>query len=209
MSLSTEAERSNSRSRFANTASHRKRHYERVEESMKLRSHVIEIAAAVTLVAFAGTSALAQGSTTTGKAGSATTTQSTTGKTGAGSTTSQSTPSTTNGKAGQTTGAVGSQSTAKSAGAATSSGPWTADNVTAARPFGNINVTAAGSSTESMRTWAQGRSASERAELSGRCAVITSTTNASKYPADAMQFCRNYMMVAAASPAGKAGTTTR
>ncbi len=163
---------------------------------MKLRSRTIEIAAAVTLVAFAGTSALAQGSTTPGKAGSAPTTQST--------------PSTTNGKAGQTTGAAGSQSTTKSAGAtAPSAGPWTADNVTAARPFGNINVTAAGSSTESMRTWAQGRSASERAELSGRCAVITNTANASKYPADAMQFCRSYMMVSAASPAGKAGTTTR
>jgi hypothetical protein len=60
-----------------------------------------------------------------------------------------------------------------------------------------------------MRTWVQGRSASERAELSGRCAVITNNANASKYPANATQFCRNYMTVAAAGPAGKAGTTTR
>jgi hypothetical protein len=179
---------------------------------MRLRSHLIEVAAAVTLVAFAGTNALAQGSTTKDKAGQsgATTTQSS-------PSTSPSTPSTspsTTGKAGQTTGqtsgAAGSQATTKGAGTMPSSGPWTADNVTAARPFGNINVSAAGNTTESVRTWVQGRSATERAELSGRCQVITSSTNASRYPADAQQFCRNYMMVASANPpAGKAGTTTR
>ena len=167
---------------------------------MRLRSHLIEIAAAATLVAFAGSSALAQGSPTTGKAGQS------------GSTTTQSTPSTSPsaGKAGQANGPAGAQSTTKGAGAtAPSAGPWTADNVTAARPFGDINVSAAGNTTESMRTWVQGRSASERAELSGRCQVITNTANASRYPADAQQFCRNYMMVASAAPAGKAGTTTR
>ena len=167
---------------------------------MRLRSHLIEVAAAVTLVAFAGSSALAQGSTTKDKAGQS------------GATTTQSTPSTpSTGKTGQTTGqtngAAGEQKGAASK--MPSSGPWTADNVTAARPFGNINVTAAGNSTESVRTWVQGRSAAERAELSGRCQVITSSANASKYPADAQQFCRNYMMVASANPAGKAGTTTR
>jgi hypothetical protein len=163
---------------------------------MRLRSHLIEIAAAATLVAFAGSNALAQGSTATGKAGQS------------GATTSQSTPSTSTGKAEKANGAAGAQSTTKSAGAtAPSSGPWTANNVTAARPFGDINVSAAGNTTESVRTWVQGRSASERAELSGRCQVISSSANASRYPADAQQFCRNYMMVASAAPAGKAGAT--
>jgi hypothetical protein len=165
---------------------------------MRLRSHLIEIAAAVTLVAFAGTNALAQGSTTKEKAGQSTATPST----------PPSTSQSPAGQAGQPNAAAGAQ---KGAGAtAPSSGPWTADNVTAARPFGNINVSAAGNTTESVRTWVQGRSASERAELSGRCQVITSSANASRYPADAQQFCRNYMMVASANPpAGKAGTTTR
>jgi hypothetical protein len=167
----------------------------KLEDYMRLRSHLIEIAAAATLVAFAGSNALAQGSAPAGKAGS---------------TTTQSTPSTapsTTGKTSQPNGAA-NQPTTKGAGAAApSSGPWTANNVTAARPFGDINVSAAGNTTDSMRTWAQGRSASERAELSGRCQVISNSANASRYPADAQQFCRNYMMVASAAPAGKAGTT--
>jgi hypothetical protein len=165
---------------------------------MRLRSHLIEITAAVALVAFAGTNALAQGSTTKDKAGQS------------GATTTQSTPSTSpsTGKAGQANGSAGAQSTTKGAGAtAPSAGPWTANNVAAARPFGDINVSAAGNTTESVRTWVQGRSATERAELSGRCQVITSSANAARYPADAQQFCRNYMMVASANPAGKAGTT--
>jgi hypothetical protein len=78
-----------------------------------------------------------------------------------------------------------------------SSGPWTADNVTADRPFGAISTDAAGTTPESMRTWAQSRTESEKAELSGRCAVITSSANSSKnYPSQAQEFCRDYMMVA-------------
>ena len=201
-------------SRFANTSfTPEASMLRKLEDYMRLRSHLIEIAAAATLVAFAGSNALAQGSAPAGKAGQS------------GATTTQSTPSTSTGKAGQANGPAGAQSTTKGAGAAVpSSGPWTANNVTAARPFGDINVSAAGNTTASMRTWAQGRSASERAELSGRCEVISNSANASRYPADAQQFCRNYMMVASANPAGttapagkagttapagKAGTTTR
>jgi hypothetical protein len=79
---------------------------------------------------------------------------------------------------------------------APSIGPWTADNVTAERPFGAINTDAAGTTSESMRTWAQGRTASERSELSGRCTVITNPTNASRYSSETQRFCRDYMMVA-------------
>lgn len=104
-----------------------------------------------------------------------------------------------------------STSAAGKAGASTASqGPWTADNVTAARPFGDINIQAAGNTDQSVRTWAQGRSASERAELSGRCAVINNPANSARYAADARQFCTRYVMVAAASPAtGGAATKTK
>ena len=79
-----------------------------------------------------------------------------------------------------------------------SAGPWTANNVTAARPFGSIDVSRAGASAESVRTWSQGRSATERAELTGRCEFITTPANAARYRAGDQQFCRNYMMVGSA-----------
>jgi hypothetical protein len=73
--------------------------------------------------------------------------------------------------------------------------------VTSARPFGDINIQAAGTTNESVRTWSQGRTAAEREELSERCDVITNPANSSKnYPMNAMQFCRTYMMVAAVNP---------
>ena len=104
---------------------------------------------------------------------------------------------------GQESKGAGASAGASAAGkaGAPSSGPWTADNVTAARPFGDISVAAAGNTNDSVRTWSQGRSASERAELSGRCGVINSPANAARYPADAKQFCSTYMSVSAASPA--------
>jgi len=149
---------------------------------MKLRSHLLGIASVVALVAFAGANALAQGNYDSKSTSSPSTTKST------GAPTS------------------GSPSTAKGAGAnAPSQGPWTAENVTAARPFGEINITPAGKTEQSVMVWAQQRTPAERAELTGRCMVITSASNASRYPADAQQFCRNYMMVAFANPpAGKA-----
>ena len=79
-----------------------------------------------------------------------------------------------------------------------SAGPWNANNVTAARPFGAIDVSRAGSSAEAVRTWAQGRSGTERAELAGRCEFITTPANAHRYGATDQQFCRNYMMVGSA-----------
>jgi len=156
---------------------------------MRLRSHLIGIASVATLVAFAGANALAQGSygsPTDKTTKSQSTTQSTTGA--------------------QTS---GSQSTTKSSGAnAPSSGPWTADNVTAARPFGDININAAGTTQQSVMVWVQQRTPAERAELTGRCQVITNASNASHYTADAQQFCRNYMMVASANPSSGKGSTT-
>lgn len=85
-----------------------------------------------------------------------------------------------------------------------SPGPWTADNVTAARPFGNIDVSGAGSSTDSVRTWSQARTASERSELNGRCSIISNPANSARYPANAQQFCRNYVTASAAPPSSKA-----
>jgi len=156
---------------------------------MRLRSHLIGIASVAVLVAFAGANALAQGSYGS-QTDKTTQSQSTTKSTGA-----------------QTS---GSQSTQKSAGAtAPSAGPWTADNVTAARPFGDINVNAAGTTQQSVMVWVQQRTPAERAELTGRCQVITNANNASRYPADAMQFCRNYMMVASANPSSGKATPTK
>jgi hypothetical protein len=169
---------------------------------MRLRSHLIQIASSAVLAgAFAGSNALAQGNAPTSpstgsKAGQTSTQQPATKGAGA-----QTAPQS----------ATGSQPTTKGAGAAApSAGPWTANNVTAQRPFGDINVSSAGTTTETVRTWAQQRSPAERAEISGRCTVITNAGNASRYPADAQQFCRNYMMVASANPpSGKGPTTTR
>ncbi len=81
---------------------------------------------------------------------------------------------------------------------APSAGPWTANNVTATRPFGSIDVSRAGASAESVRTWSQGRSGTERAELTGRCEFITTPANAARYRAGDQQFCRNYMTVGSA-----------
>jgi hypothetical protein len=104
----------------------------------------------------------------------------------------------------------GAQTTGKAAGdaSAPSQGPWTADNVTAARPFGNMDVSAAGSSTDSVRTWSQGRTASERNELNGRCAVINNPANTARYPANAQQFCRNYTVASNQAGPTKSGSTT-
>jgi len=81
-----------------------------------------------------------------------------------------------------------------------SPGPWTADNVTAARPFGNIDVSRAGTSTASVRTWYQARTPHERNELTGRCGVINNPANSARYPANAQQFCRNYLTASANPP---------
>jgi hypothetical protein len=83
-------------------------------------------------------------------------------------------------------------------------GPWTTNNVTAAQPFGTIDVSGAGSSTDSVRIWSQGRTASERNELSGRCGIINAPANASRYPANAQQFCRNYLTASATPAPGSA-----
>src|SRR5678816_3305621 len=58
---------------------------------------------------------------------------------------------------------------------------WTAYTVTVERPFGKLDVAAAGSSVETVRLWALGRSVSERDELNGRCAFITTHANALRY----------------------------
>jgi len=149
----------------------------------------MEFASVSLLVAFAASDAFAQGA------------QPGAGQTSPGAQKSEPSP----GAAGQK-GTTGSPGAAGSAGApaGASQGPWTANNVTAARPFGEINVQAAGNTPESVRTWAQSRSASERAELRGRCDVITNPSNSSRYDTQTQQFCRNYMMVAAVNPPGGA-----
>ena len=165
---------------------------------MRLKSHLIGIASAAAL-AFAGANALAQGAPSpqadkevskSGQAGGSLSTQPTTKGAGAGA-------------------EIGG-STAKSAGAnAPSLGPWTADNVTAAAVRRNqyhgrgnhdpvdLDV---GRATHARRTGGTQRPVR----------VITNAQNSSRYMADALQFCRSYMMVAAANPpAGKAPTTTK
>jgi hypothetical protein len=162
---------------------------------MRLKSRLIGFASIGLLVAFAASDTFAQGAQPGAK----------------GSQPSTSAPSAAPGSTAQGKATAPSTSPTGKAGApAASQGPWTADNVTAARPFGDINIQAAGNTNESVRTWAQGRSASERAELSGRCAVINSPANAARYAADAKQFCTRFEMVAAASPApGGAKSTTK
>jgi hypothetical protein len=138
---------------------------------MKLKSRLIEIAGAGFLIAFAS-------SCTQGGVGGAI--QS--GAQGVGD-------------------AVGAVGQAGVDAVTPSQGPWTADNVTATRPFGNIDVSGAGTSTDSVRTWTRGRSGSELSELSARCGVINNPTYSARYPANAQQFCRNYSTASVAPPA--------
>ena len=77
---------------------------------------------------------------------------------------------------------------------------WTTQNVTGERPFGNIDVTPAGSSVQSVRLWTLGRSVLERYEINGRCAVITMRENAARFSESDQQFCRNYAMAGFARP---------
>ena len=77
---------------------------------------------------------------------------------------------------------------------------WTSQNVSGERPFGNIDVTPAGSSVQSVRLWSLGRSVLERYEINGRCAVITMPENAARYSQSDQQFCRNYAMAGFARP---------
>jgi hypothetical protein len=163
---------------------------------MRVKSRLSEIASVGLLVAFASTAALAQGAA--GGAGSTPEGQSATGvRPNVGSAAAPTTAPTAK---------------AESSRESASAGPWTADNVTADRPFGAISTDAAGTTPESMRTWAQTRTESERTELSGRCAVITSSANSSKYPSQAQEFCRDYMMVAnvptPSNPSGVPGATS-
>ncbi len=77
---------------------------------------------------------------------------------------------------------------------------WTAYDVTAERPFGNIDIAPAGSSVETVRLWSLGRSVSERYELNGRCAFITTPANAPRYRPSDQEFCRNYSLAGFARP---------
>jgi hypothetical protein len=79
-------------------------------------------------------------------------------------------------------------------------GPWTTENVTAAQPFGNIDVSGAGKTTAQVRTWAQGRTPMERNELSGRCGVVGDPANSSRYPANAQEFCSTYTAMQVITP---------
>ena len=139
---------------------------------MKLKTHLLKIAGVGLLVAFASSDALAQG--------------------GVGGAVEK--------------GAEAVGNAAEAAGKAAvdavtpSPGPWTADNVTAAQPFGNIDISGAGTSLDSVQTWSQGRSASEKSELSGRCGIINNPANAARYSDSAVQFCRNYLTASAAPP---------
>jgi hypothetical protein len=150
---------------------------------MRLKSRLIGFASIGLLVAFAASDTFAQGAQPGAKSSPP-------------STSAPNAASPAQGK-----GAAPSASTQSKAGAsAASQGPWTADNVTAARPFGEINIQAAGTTDASVRTWAQARTPAERAELNGRCAVINNPANSARYQADAKQFCTRYEMVAALNP---------
>jgi hypothetical protein len=79
-------------------------------------------------------------------------------------------------------------------------GPWTTENVSVERPFGNIDVSRAGNTTAQVRTWAQTRTPMERNELSGRCGVVGDPANSSRYPANAQEFCRTYSAMQVITP---------
>ena len=78
--------------------------------------------------------------------------------------------------------------------------PFTPQNVSSERPFGNIDVSRAGTTTAQVRTWAQTRTPMERNELSGRCDVIVDPANSARYPANAQEFCRTYIAMSQITP---------
>ena len=133
-----------------------------------MKSHLLEMAGVGLLVAFASTSALAQGAVERGVNAA--------GK------------------------AVGDTGRAAVDAITPSPGPWTADNVSAARPFGAIDVSRAGTTPDQVRTWSQARTPQERSELNGRCSVIGNPTYSSRYPANAQQFCRTFTTAQAGPP---------
>ena len=96
--------------------------------------------------------------------------------------------------------AVGDAGRAAADAVTPSPGPWTADNVSAARPFGTIDVSAAGTTPAQVNTWSQARTAQERSELNGRCSVINNPTYSARYPANAQQFCRTFTTAQANPP---------
>jgi hypothetical protein len=96
--------------------------------------------------------------------------------------------------------AVGDAGRAAADAVTPSPGPWTADNVSAARPFGTIDVSDAGTTTAQVQTWSQARTPQERNELNGRCSVINNPTYSARYPANAQQFCRTFMTAQANPP---------
>jgi len=98
--------------------------------------------------------------------------------------------------AGTAAGAAGAAANA----AANTAARWSADTVTAAQPFGTMDITPAGSTPSSVGTWVNSRTPAEKAELSGRCSVINDAVNASRYSAEAQAFCRN--MVTAQNTSG-------
>lgn len=81
-----------------------------------------------------------------------------------------------------------------------SPGRWTTQNVSTERPFGDIDVSPAGSSVQSVRLWSLGRSVLQRYEINGRCAVITTPANAARYSDSDRQFCQNYRLAGFARP---------
>ena len=144
--------------------------------NMKMKSRVLEIASVGVFLAFASTQALAQAQP--GSAPAVPGVQSNPGSAPAPNT--------------APTGNAEKQREAADAFA----GPWTPDNVTAERPFGTIDTAAAGATSQSVQAWVQSRSEAEREELSGRCAIIADPMHASRYNAEAKQFCTNYMTAA-------------
>jgi hypothetical protein len=66
-------------------------------------------------------------------------------------------------------------------------------NVSAADPFGNIDIAAAGMTPETVKAWSKRRSVSEKSELSRRCSIINNPNYTSHYPIQAQLFCRNYI----------------
>jgi len=157
---------------------------------MGMKSRAIGIASIGIILAFAS-SASAQPAGSYGAGSAPGKAESSAGSLGAGS-------------AGATPG--GATGNLGSSGSTSYSTNWNTSTVSTTNPFGTIDINAAGTTPDSIRQWAQGRSATERAELQGRCGVISA--NAGRYPMQAQTFCRNFMTASNASPGGTPGSTT-
>lgn len=72
-------------------------------------------------------------------------------------------------------------------------GQWTVQNVDRAKPFGDIKVDVSKASEQSLQALEATLSPAQKAELMGRCSVISAAANVGRYSVAEFAWCNSYM----------------